>query len=149
MSGADEEIVDRGSGLEREQLNDEGVEEKTTKLRQGLGQDKVLLRTIELHCVEDTRIHDCDVGTQRLADGYIGSADFVFEQLQGEQDACRDRVAPPRDAFGEATGATLLHGFDQLGPGKCISPLADERVLGTTSATWSRGPLPRSQCSIL
>jgi hypothetical protein len=28
-------------------------------------------------------------------------------------------------AFGKAAGKALLNGVDQLGPGKCISPLAD------------------------
>ena len=60
-----------------------------------------------------------------MADILIRSAHFVFEQLQGQQDACRDRVATTVGAFGEAAGKALLNSFDQLGPGKCIGPLAD------------------------
>ena len=89
MRGADQALVHRGGGLESQQLIHEGVVQTAAKLRQGFGQDKVLLRTIELHCVEATRIHDCHIGAQPLADGFIRSAHFVFEQLQGQQDAGR------------------------------------------------------------
>jgi hypothetical protein len=139
MRGAAPALVHSRSGLKSQQLIHEGVVQTTAKLRQGFGQDKVLLRTIELHCVEATRLHDCHVGTQPLADGFIRSAHFVFEQLQGQQDACRDRVAPPRGAFGEAPGAALLHGFDQLGPGKCISPLADSIGFGNNFGNLESG----------
>ena len=128
-----------GGGLERQQLIHEGVIQTTAKLRQGLGQDKVLLRTIELHFVEATRIHDGHVGAQPLADGFIRSAYFVFEQFQGQQDACWDRVAPPSGAFGEAPGAALLNGLDQLGPGKCISLLANRIGFGNNIGNLESG----------
>ena len=48
-------------------------------------------------------------------------------------------VAPSRGAFGEATGAALLHGFDQLGPGKCISPLADRIGFGNNIGNLESG----------
>jgi hypothetical protein len=95
MRGADQALAHRGGGLERQQLIHEGVIQTTAKLRQGFGQDKVLLRTIESHFVEATRIHDGHVGAQPLADGFIRSAHFVFEQFQGQQDACGDRGAKP------------------------------------------------------
>lgn len=139
MRGANQALVHSRSGLDSQQLIHQGVVQTTAKLRQGFGQDKVLLRTIELHFVEATRIHDCHVGAQPLADGFIRSADFVFEQLQGQQDACRDRVAPPSGAFGEATGAALLNSLDQLGSGKCISPLADRIGFGNNLGNLESG----------
>jgi hypothetical protein len=92
--GADQALVHRGGALERQQLIHEGVIQTTAQLRQGFGHDKVLLRTIEGHCVEATRLHDCHVGAQPLTDGFVRSAHCVFEQCQGQPDACRERVAP-------------------------------------------------------
>ena len=70
----------------------------------------------------------------------------MFEQLQCQQDACRDRVATTIGAFGEAAGKAVLNGFDQLGPGKGIGPLADGISFGDDSGKLELGPLPRSQC---
>ena len=125
MGRTDKALVHRGSGLDGPQLIHQGLVDTAAKLRQGFGQDKVLLRTIKLHCVEATGIHDRYVGAQPLADGFIRRAHFVFEQLQCQQDTCRDRVATPMGAFGKAAGKALLNGVDQRGPGKCIGPLAD------------------------
>jgi hypothetical protein len=83
MRGADQALVHRRSGLESQPLIHQGVVQTPAKLRQGFGQDKGLLRTIEVHVVEATRLHDCHVGTQPLAEGCIRSAHCVFEQLQG------------------------------------------------------------------
>ena len=82
MGRADKAFVHRGSGLDGPQLLHQGLVDTAAKLRQGFGQDKVLLRTIELHFVEATRLHDCHIGAQPLADGFIRRAHFVFEQLQ-------------------------------------------------------------------
>ena len=103
----------RGGGLESQQLIYQSVVHTAAKLRQSFGQgSKVLLRAIELHFVEATHIHDCHIGAQPLADGFIRRAHFMFEQLQCQQDACRDRVATTIGAFGEAAGKALLNGFD-------------------------------------
>jgi hypothetical protein len=137
--GADQALVHRGGGLERQQLIHEGVLQTTAKLRQGFGQATVLLRTSEVHFVEATRLHDGHVGAQPLADGCIRSAHCVFEQCQGQQDAWWDRGAPPRGAFGEAPGAALLNGLDQLGPGKGISPWADRMGFGNNISNLQAG----------
>jgi hypothetical protein len=71
MGGADKALVHRGSGLDGQQLIEQGIVHTAAKLRQGFGQDKVLLRTIELHFVEATGIHDRYIGAQPLADGFI------------------------------------------------------------------------------
>jgi len=125
MRWADQSLVHRGGGLESQQLISQSGVHTASKLGQGFGQDKVLLRAIELHFVEATRIHDRHIGAQPLADGFIRSAHFMFEQLQCQQDACRNRVAPTIGAFGEAASKAVFNGFDQLGPGKGIAPLAD------------------------
>ena len=62
MRWADQALVHRGGGLESQQLIYQGIVNTAAKLRQGFGQDKVRLRTIELHCIEATRIHDCYIG---------------------------------------------------------------------------------------
>jgi hypothetical protein len=61
----------RGGSLESPQLIYQSVVHTAAKLRQSFGQDKVLLRAIELHFVEATHIHDCHIGAQPLADGFI------------------------------------------------------------------------------
>ena len=146
MRGADQALVHSRSGLEGQQLIHQGVVQTTAKLRQGFGQDKVLLRTIELHFVEATRIHDCHVGTQPLADGFIRSAHFVFEQLQGQQDACRDRVAPPGARLGKRLAQLCSTASTSFAQGNVSVHWRIALVLGTTSATWllpSKGRLSR------
>jgi hypothetical protein len=112
MCWTDQPLVHRGGGLANQQLIYQSVVHTAAKLRQSFGQDKVLLRALELHFVEATHIHDCHIGAQPLADGFIRRAHFMFEQLQCQQDACRDRVATTIGAFVEAAGKALLNGFD-------------------------------------
>jgi hypothetical protein len=146
MRWADQALVHRGGSLDSQQLIYQRGVHTAAKLCQGFGQDKVLLRAIELHFVEATRIHDGHVGAQPLADGFIRSAHFMFEQFQCQQDACRDRVATTMGAFGEALAKLCSTASTNLVQGNVSVHWRMELVLGTTSATWSLGPLPLSQC---
>ena len=146
MRWADEPLVHGRGGLDSQQLVHQGLVDTAAKLRQGFGQDKVLLRAVELHFFKATSVHDRHVGAQPLADGFIRGAHFVFEQLQGQQHTCRDRAATTIGAFGEAAGNAVLDGFDQRGPGKCIRPLADGIGGGDDVGNLEPGPLPLSQC---
>ena len=94
MRRADEARLHGRSGLHSQQLVHQRLVKTAATLRQGFGQDKGLLRMLELHCGKATRIHDGDIGTQPLADGFIRCPHFVFEQLQGQQDTGRERVTP-------------------------------------------------------
>ena len=115
----------RSRRLDRNEFIHQGLVETASKLGQGFGQNKVILGAGDLHFFEATGIHDCHVSAQAFADGFIRGAPFVFEQLQREQDARRDRAAATMGAFGEAAGNALLNGCDQLGPGTRIGPPTD------------------------
>ena len=58
MRWADQALLHRGSGLDSQQFIHQGLVEAAAKLGQGFGQDKVLLRTIEMYFCEATGIHD-------------------------------------------------------------------------------------------
>lgn len=146
MRRADQARGHGRGGLDGQQLIHQGGVNTASKLRQRFRQDEVILWTVEVHFYEATGIHDGHVRAQPLADGFIRRAHFVFKQLQGQQDARRDRAAPPIGAFGKAAGKALLNSCDQLGPGKRIGPPTDGIGLGNDIGNLEPGPLPLSQC---
>lgn len=50
-------LLDRGRGLDGEQLLEQGVIQTTAELSQEFRQHKVFLRTVHLHLPNPTRIH--------------------------------------------------------------------------------------------
>src|SRR2546428_14173194 len=83
------------------------------------------LRGIDLIVSEATGIHDGKVGAQALADILIGGAEFMLEQLQGEQDAEGNGPSTTEGFFRKPLVETLLDGADQRRPGKGVSPPTD------------------------
>src|SRR6266705_158502 len=83
------------------------------------------LRGIDLIVSEATGIHDGKVGAQALADILIGGAEFMLEQLQGEQDAEGNGPSTTGGLFRKPLVETLLDGTDQRRPGKGVRPLTD------------------------
>ena len=83
------------------------------------------LRARGLVRLETARIHHCKVGTQAVADILIGSAQFMFEQLQSQQHPDRNRGSSPWGVFGKALGKTVLDSGDQSGPREGVGPLAN------------------------
>ena len=82
MRRADQALVHSGGGLDGQQLIHQGFVNSAAKLRQRFGQDKVILRTLELNFSEVTGILDCRVGAQPLAEGFVRSAHPALEALQ-------------------------------------------------------------------
>ena len=68
MRWADQPFVHGCGRLNGEQLIHEGLVNAAAKLAEGLGQDKVGLRRIELILTEATGIHDGKVRAQAMTD---------------------------------------------------------------------------------
>jgi hypothetical protein len=125
MRRADQPRRHGSGGLDGQQFIDQGLVEPAAKLGQRFGQHKVCLRAVEVDVFDATGIHHRQVGTQPLADGSVGGAHFVFEQLQRQQQACWNRPTTTRRAVGETPGNAFVDGLDHLSPGKRIAPWAD------------------------
>jgi hypothetical protein len=92
------------------------------KLAQGLGQDKVGLRGIDLIVSKATGVHNGKVGPQAIADLFIRGAQFMLEQLQGQQDADGHGPSATRGFCREPLVETLLDGADEP-PREGVRPL--------------------------
>ena len=126
MRWADEALFHGGRCLDGDQLIHQLCIETLAELGQGLGQHKVRLGAIGLHLTESTGIHHRHIGAQALTHVFIGGAQFVFEQLQGQQHTERHRGPTTLGAlFGKAPGKVLLHGLHHSVPRKGIRPQAD------------------------
>ena len=130
MRRTDQPLLHGGGGLDGDQLIYEGLIKAATKLTQGLGQNKVGLRRIDVVVSEAAGIHDSKVGPQALADILIGGAQFMLAQLQGSQDAYGTGTSATVEGRGEPLLKTLLDGAHQCRPGKGLSPLTDGMGLG-------------------
>ena len=124
MGGADQTCFHRGRRLDGDEFIHQHLVDTATKRTERLGQDKVCLRARRLVLLEATGVHHGKVGTQAVADIFIGSAHFMFEQLQSQQHPDRNGGSSTWGAFGEACGKTVLDGGDQRGPRKGVGPLA-------------------------
>jgi hypothetical protein len=125
MRRADQPFIHGRSGLESQQVIDQGLVETAAKLGEGFGQYTVGLRAVELDMFSATGMHHCPSSTQPLAKGFIGGAHCMFEPLQSQQHTRWNGVATAGGMFGETPGNALLDGLDHLRPGKCIAPLAN------------------------
>jgi hypothetical protein len=79
MRRTDQALVHGGSGLDGNELLQEGLVNAAAKLAEGLGQDKVGLSRIDLVVSEATGIHDGKVGPQAMADVLIGGTPLMLE----------------------------------------------------------------------
>src|SRR5512145_2169873 len=113
MSRADKALLHGSSRLDGNGLIYEGLVHAAAKLAEGLGQDKVGLRGLDLVVLEAAGIHDGKVGPQALADIFIGGTQFMLEQLQGEQDADGHGPSTTRGGFRKPCGETPLDSADQ------------------------------------
>jgi hypothetical protein len=125
MGRADQTCVHCGRRLHGNQCIHERFVDMTTKLTERLWQDTVSLRARRLVLLEATGVHHRKVGPQAVANILIGSAQFMFEQLQSQQYPDRNRGSSTRGAFGEACIKTVLDGSHQSRPRKGVSPLAN------------------------
>ena len=111
--------------MDGDQLIHKRLVNATAKLAQGLGKHKVGLTGIGLVLSQVAGIHHGKVRAQAVADGLIGSAHFMFEQLQSQQYSDWYRGSSTWGTCGEACGKTALNGSHQSSPGKGIGPLAN------------------------
>ena len=125
MRRTDQALLHGGSGLDGNERIHERLVNAAAKLAEGLGQDKVGLRRIDLVVSEAAGIQDGTVGPQAMADSLIGGTLFMREQLQGEQDADGNGPSTTRGCFRKPCVETLLDGADQRRPGKGVSPLTE------------------------
>jgi hypothetical protein len=125
MRWTDQALLHGGSRLDGNEFIYEGLVDAAAKLTEGLRQDKMGLRGINLVVLETTGIHDGKVGPQAMADILIGGPQFMLEQLQGEQDADGHGPSTTQGCFREPFIETLLDGADESHPGKRVSPLTD------------------------
>ncbi len=125
MGGTDQTGFHRGRSLDSDELIHQSLVNTATKLTERLGEDKVSLRARRLVLLEATGVHHGKVRAEAVADGLIGSAHFMFEQLQSQQYPDRNRGSSTRRTFGEALGKPVLNGSHQRSPGKGIGPLAN------------------------
>jgi len=81
------------------------------------------LGVIGLHLWQATGVHHRHIRAQALTDVFIGGAQFVFEEFQGQQHPERDRRPPSGGVLcGKTLGKTVHHRFDHGVPGKGIGP---------------------------
>src|SRR6266545_7222305 len=125
MGGTDETSFHRGGSLDGDELIHQSLVKTATKLTERLREDKVSLRARRLVLLESTVVHHGKVRAQAVADGLIGSAHFMFEQLQSQQYSDWHRGSSTWGTCGEACGKTALNGRHQSSPGKGIGPLAN------------------------
>jgi hypothetical protein len=124
MGGTDETGFHRGGSLDGDEFIHQSLVNPATKLTERLWEDKVSLRARRLVLLEATGVHHGKVRAQAVADCLIGSAHFMFEQLQSQQYPDWHWGSSTRGTFGEACGKTVLNGSHQRRPGKGIGPLA-------------------------
>ena len=84
MGRADPSLFHRRGGLDGYQSVHQLGIDTTAELGQRLGQDKMSLGAVGLDLTQSTGVHHRHIGTQALTDVFIGGAQFVFEQFQGE-----------------------------------------------------------------
>src|SRR5712691_5393922 len=124
MGGADQTCFHRGRRLDGDEFIHQHLVDTATKLTERLWKYKVYLRARGLVLLEATGVHHGKVRTQAVADIFIGSTHFMFEQFQSQQHPGRNGGSTTRGAFEEACGKTVLDGGDQRGPRKGVGPLA-------------------------
>ena len=83
MGGADQPGFHRGRRLDGNEFIHERRVDAAAKLTEGLGEDKVGLRRIDLVVSQATGLHDRKIGAQAMADIFIGGPQFMLKQLQG------------------------------------------------------------------
>src|SRR5262249_12290230 len=71
MGRADQPCLHRGRRLDGNECIHEGRVDAAAKLTEGLGEDKVGLRRIDLVVAQTTGVHDRKIGAQALADIFI------------------------------------------------------------------------------
>src|SRR5215510_12117925 len=125
MRRAEQPFVHGSGRLDGDEIIYQAFINAPTKLAEGLGEHKVGLGGIDLILTEATGIHDGKVGPQALADLLIRGAQFMLQQLQGEQDADGHGSATTGGFFRKPLVETLLNGADERGPGKGVRPLPD------------------------
>jgi hypothetical protein len=84
MGGADSPLLHGSSGLDGEEFLHQGVIDTAAKPGQRLRQDKMGLCAVGLDRSKATSVHDRKIGAQAMANLFIRSAQFVFEQFQSE-----------------------------------------------------------------
>jgi hypothetical protein len=123
MSRAHEPRLDSRRSLDGHQLVHQVCINALPELGQGFGQYEMGLGMIRVDRRQATGIHDCHIGAQALTDVFIGRAQFMFEEFQGQQHPGRDRRAAPQGMLGGKTlGKTAPHRLNHGLPRKGIGP---------------------------
>ncbi|MEE9147041.1 MAG: hypothetical protein V3U27_06560 [Candidatus Tectomicrobia bacterium] len=123
---AHEPRVHGGRSLDGHQFVQQVWSDAATELGEGFRQDKMGLGALDLDLAEATCVHHRHIGAQALTDGFIGRAQLVFEQLQGQQHAGRDWcTASLGTRFGKALRKALCHRVDHGLPWKGLRPEAN------------------------
>lgn len=138
---ADKALGHSGRGRDGQPRIEQRLVEPTAKVGARFRPDNMRLRAVALDVCEATGIHDCQVGTPPLTDGFIRGAHFVFESRQGEPHPRRHRTATAVGALGETAGNTSLDGLDHRGPRKRLGPWADGRGLGDDVGNLEAGTI--------
>ena len=123
MGRADEPLFHGGSRLDRYEVVHQVLINATPELGERFGQDKMGLRVIRLNLAQATGVHHRHIGAQAVTHVFIGLAQLVFQQFQGQQHAGRYRRAAPRGALcGTASGKALLDSLNHSVPREGIGP---------------------------
>ena len=137
---ADKALGHSGRGLDGQPRIEQRLVEPTAKLGARFRPDNMRLRAVALDVCEATGIHDCQVGTPPLTDGFIRGAHFVFESRQGEPHPRRHRTATAVGALGK-TAATLRSMASTIGAPERLGPWADGRGLGDDVGNLEAGTI--------
>ena len=131
MGWTDEPLCHGGGRLDRDQVIHQVLIDTVPELGQRFGQDNMGLRAICVDLGQATGVHHRHIGAQALTHVFIGLAQLVFQQFQGQQHAGRYRRTAPRGALcGKALGKALRDGLDHRVPRESIGPQANGVGLG-------------------
>jgi hypothetical protein len=130
MGWAHEPLIHGGSGLNGEEFLHEALIEASPKRAEGFGIDKIGLITLGLDLADASGIHDGKIGAKSVADRLIRTGEFMFEQLQSQQDSNGDTWSPASGFLRKATVKALFDGGHECLPRKSIGPKPNGMGIG-------------------